>query len=439
MKSFLDAINEKILVYDGSKGYLLQKLGLKGGECGELWNLTDREAVGNVYRQYREAGAHVIQTNTFTGNRIQLDKYSLGDKTYEINYWGTRLAREVAGMDRYVAASIGPTGILFEPSGELTFEQAYDIFKEQVEAVVAGGADVINFETFTDVAEMRAALLAARENSGLPVICSMAFEANGRTLMGTDPLTAVAILKSLGADMVGTNCSFGAAHMLEIVKAMHAAGGGYLSAKPNAGLPEVVDGEVCYNETVEDFASVASGFVKYGARLIGGCCGTTPEFIKAVGRALEKLTPEPAEIKLKRVITSGTKYLEVDALAGSDIGRLDAGSDSALLAELNKGNLSHVEDAVLDLSTEGHDAVYINVDAAEDGVYLQKVVNIAQSYIRVPLIIESAKPAELEKALRIYKGVAGAVVANAPEALGEELMKPVKRYGGVILDKIERY
>jgi 5-methyltetrahydrofolate--homocysteine methyltransferase len=436
MRDFLDIIHERILVYDGSKGYLLQKLGLKGGECGELWNVTNREAVRDVYRQYREAGADVLQTNTFPGNRLHLEKYSLGDRTYEINYWGTRLAREVAGEDRFVAASIGPTGILLEPSGALTFERAYDIFSEQVKAVTDGGADVINFETFTDVAEMRAALLAARENSRLPVICSMAFEKNGRTLMGTDPLTAVAILKSMGAEMVGTNCSFGAVHMLEIVKAMHCAGSGFLSVKPNAGLPEVEDGRVRYNETPGEFAAVSAEFVKYGARLVGGCCGTTPEYIRAVRAVLEKLRPEPAETRIKRAITSGTKSLGADALDASDIGRLDAGSDKVLLAELNKGNFSYVEDAVLDLSTEGHDAVYINVDAAEGGDLLQKVVNSAQGYIREPLIIETSKPSELEKALRIYRGVAGVIIGDVPDALNEELMKPVNKYGSVVLRKL---
>lgn len=436
MMNFLDVIKEKILVYDGSKGYLLQKLGLRGGECGELWNLTNKEAVRNVYRQYREAGSDVLQTNTFTGNRVQLEKHSLGDRIYEINYQGTKLAREVAGKDRYVAASIGPTGILFEPSGELTFEQAYEIFREQVKAVADGGADVINFETFTDVAEMRAALLAAKENTKLPVICSMAFEANGRTLMGTDPLTAVTVLRSLGADMAGINCSFGAVHMLEIVKAMNAAGGGFLSVKPNAGLPELENSNVCYNETAEDFAAVSVEFVKYGARLIGGCCGTTPEYIKAVRATLEKLKPEPVNTKLKRAITSGMKHLEADALDGSDFGRLDTGNDKALLAELNRGNLSYVEDAILDLSTEGHDVVYVNVDAAEGDSLLQKVVNNAQGYIREPLIIQTTKPLELEKALRIYKGVAGVVIGDVSEALRKELMKPVNKYGSVVLRNI---
>ena len=433
MKKFLDAIKEGILVYDGSKGYMLQKLGLKGGECGELWNLTDREAVRSVYTQYRDAGSDVIQTNTFPGNRVHLEKYGLGDQAYEINYWGTKLAREVAGTDRYVSASVGPTGVLFEPSGELIFRRAYDIFKEQAKAVADGGADVINLETFTDVAEMRAALLAVKENTGLPVICSMAYEANGRTLMGTDPMIASAVLLSLGADMVGTNCSFGAAHMLDIVKAMHAAGAGILSVKPNAGLPEMKDGEVCYNETPEDFAKISVEFVKYGARLIGGCCGTTPEHIAAIRAALDKLAPEPAATGIRRMITSSTKYIAPEAFSGADTGRLDAGSDSGLRGELKKGNLAYVEDAALDLASEGHSAVYINTDAAGADDMLQNVVNIAQGYVRAPLILETARPQELEKALRIYKGIAGVIIGDVAGDIREELMRIIKKYGSVIL------
>jgi len=175
MKDFLREIEKRVLIYDGSKGYMLQEVGLKGGECGEFWNITKKDEVKSVYLKYFAAGSDVIQTNTFPGNRAHLEKFSLSERTYDINYWGTKLAREAAGDDRLVAASIGPTGTLFEPSGELSFEAAYEIYKEQVQAVVDGGADIINFETFTDVAEMRAALLAAKENSNLPVICSMSF------------------------------------------------------------------------------------------------------------------------------------------------------------------------------------------------------------------------------------------------------------------------
>ena len=431
LKDFINEIENRILVYDGSKGYLLQKLGLKGGECGELWNITKKDAVKEIYRQYREAGSDVLQTNTFPGNRIHLEKYSLGDKTYEINYWGTKLAREVAGDDIFVAASIGPTGILFEPSGELTFDQAYDTYSEQIKAVADGGADIINFETFTDVAEMRAALLAARETVNLPVICSIAFENNGHTLMGSDPYVTVAVLKALGADMVGTSCSFGAQNMLGIVKEMYEAGGGYLSVKPNAGLPEMIDGKVFYKESAQRFAEASEEFVRYGARLIGGCCGSTPEFIQAIKSRIENMEPMSAKFREGRIITSGVKYVLVENIDWSNIGRLDAGTDNKLLAELKKNNLGYIEDRALDISIEGYDAVYINVDAVDGGDdLLAKVINMAQGYVKEPFIIETANAAALEMALRKYKGIAGVVL---PANAGEQFAKAVKKYGSEVL------
>ena len=435
MRDFLKEIENRILIYDGSKGYLLQKLGLKGGECGELWNITNKDAVKEVYRLYKEAGSDVIQTNTFPGNRIHLDKYSLGDKTYEINYWGAKLARETVGDDTLVAASIGPTGLLFEPSGELTFEKAYEIFKEQVKAVADGGVDIINFETFTDVAEMRTALLAAKENSDLPVICSMAYEAGGRTLMGNDPLIAVSVLLSLGADVVGTNCSFGVGHMLEIVKKMHGAGSGYLSVKPNAGLPELIDGRAYYRETAESFAGQAAEFIKYGAGLIGGCCGTTPEYIKAVKSKLTDMEPVTVKKRDKGIITSGVKHLSVASLNTGFTGKLDASSDRKLLEHLLECDFAYVEDMVLDISTDGFDAVFISTDdVGGDDDLLAKTVNVAQSYIKEPLILKTSNPAALEKALRIYKGIAGVVVNGGADECRKNILRLAKKYGSEIIN-----
>lgn len=429
MRDFLKAIEKRILIYDGSKGYLLQKLGLKGGECGELWNITNQAAIKEIYRLYKEAGSDVIQTNTFTGNRIQLERHSLGDKTYELNYWGARLARETAGDDMLVAASIGPAGILFEPSGELTFERAYETFKEQVKAVADGGVDLINFETFTDVAEMRAAVLAAKENTALPVICSMAYESNGRTLMGNDPFIAVSVLLSLGADMVGANCSFGAGHMLEIVRRMHEAGGGSLSVKPNAGLPEVVDGKACYRETPESFAAQTAEFVKYGARLVGGCCGTTPEYIKAVKNRIGTVEAVPVKRREKGIITSGTRHFAVAGLKAGAVGRLDVSADKGL---------SYVEDLVLDISTEGYDAVLINAGAAGADDWLAGIVNLAQTYIKEPLILKTTNPAALEKALRIYKGIAGVAAAEEAGESKSAILRLAEKYGSEMIE-IEHY
>jgi 5-methyltetrahydrofolate--homocysteine methyltransferase len=435
MKDFLREIEKRVLIYDGSKGYMLQEVGLKGGECGEFWNITQKDEVKSVYLKYFAAGSDVIQTNTFPGNRAHLEKFSLSERTYDINYWGTKLAREAAGDDRLVAASIGPTGTLFEPYGELSFEAAYEIYKEQVQAVVDGGADIINFETFTDVAEMRAALLAAKENSNLPVICSMSFEANGHTLMGTSPSTAVHILKALGADMVGTNCSFGAEHMLGIVEEMYEAGGGYLSVKPNAGLPEVSDGNVCYQESAEDFARTAKEYVRYGARLIGGCCGTTPKYIKALKSALSSAEIKPPKNRTVKVLASGVRLVSIVSLNWNNIKMIDAGKDAELMEKLKARDFTYIEDLALDLSTEGYDAVVVDVDrAAGETDLLEKTVNMLQGYIREPLILRTNSDSSLEKALRIYKGIAGVVIGDSDYVEKTKLLKIVEKYGSEVIE-----
>jgi 5-methyltetrahydrofolate--homocysteine methyltransferase len=436
LKNFINDIKNRILIFDGSKGYMLQKLGLKGGECPELWNITHREQVKKVHALYKEAGSDVIQTNTFQGNRVQLEKYSLGDKTYELNYEGARLAREVMGREGYVAASIGPVGKLFEPSGDLTFEHAYEIFKEQIEAVVDGGVDIINFETFTDLAEMRAALLAAKDVTELPVICSVAFESNGRTLMGSDPYTVATVLKSLGADIIGTNCSFGPKQSIEIIKAMSEAGGIYLCAKPNAGLPDVVNGQVIYKESAKVFSELAPEFAGYGVKLIGGCCGTTPEFVAAIKESLKDVNASKLNGKSEKVISSGVSTLKLENNANISLGYLNTAADEELNNELKNGNIEIITDRALDLAAEGFDAVYINVDSLQgNDMLLSDVVNIAQGYIKDPFILETENDKALEKTLRIYRGKAGIVVDGySPEIMGK-LIKVASKYGSTVIKK----
>ena len=418
--NFLKEIETRILIHDGSKGYLLQKMGLKGGECAEYWNLTNPDAVREVYRAYLGAGSDVLQINTFPGNKIHLGKFGLGDQTYEINYRGAMLAREVAGDRAFVSGSIGPAGMLFEPLGDLTFEYAYEIYRLQVKALADGGVDVINFETFTDLAELRAAYFAARDVTDLPVICSLAFEANGRTLMGTDPFIAVNVLKSLGADMIGANCSFGPEHMTGIVESLYKAGGGYLSIKPNAGLPSVSGSVVTYEETPEHFAELSSVFVKYGARLIGGCCGTTPDFIKALREKLSKTEPVPVPERPAGFITSDVKFIDVKDLDGANIYRLDAAKDQAVYDALRNNDFSWTEETALDLAAEGYDAILVNTDGVGgDPGLLANVVDRLQWYVKDPFIIETGDAAALERALRIYRGTAGVVPGSDS---GDELL-----------------
>lgn len=433
MNDFLREIEKRILVHDGSKGYMLQKMGLKGGECGEAWNISNQDAVRTVYRGYLEAGSDVIQTNTFPGNRIHLERFGLGDKAYEINYWGVKLAREIADGKAFVCASAGPTGSLFEPSGELTFDRAREVFHEQVKAFADGGADIINFESFSDLAELKAAYFSAREICNLPVICSMTFGNNGRTLMGTDPFIAVSVLKSLGADMVGANCSFGPEHMTGIVKSFYDAGGGYLSVKPNAGIPKVDGDDVVYEGTPGCFADEVLNYAGYGARLIGGCCGTTPSYISALKSRISNIEPGAVIERPSGYITSGTKCIHISKINRGNTGLLDASSNNALLKALTDNNLSHVEDAALDMASEGFAAVRININGAGgDAMLLSRVVDRVQLYVREPLILETEDAALLLNALTIYRGAAG-VVIGGEESKKAALKEIVKKYGGVIM------
>lgn len=432
MNKFLKEINEKILVFDGSKGTMLQKLGLLGGQCPELWNIEHRDEVLSIYNSYKQAGANVIQTNTFQGNRLKLEEYGLADKAYELNFYGARLAKKVMGKDGYVAASIGPLGKLFVPSGDLTFELAYDIFKEQIFAVIDAGVDIINFETFTDLAEMRAALICAKENCNLPVICSMAFESNGRTLMGNDPGTCAVVLKSLGADLVGINCSMGAIHMIEILKKMHETGEGYFSIKPNAGLPVMKNGSVVYNETPEQFAEAVLEFTKYGARLIGGCCGTTPEFIERIKDAVSRIEPSPVGHVSGRIITSAVKMLNLSDINDITVGKINIKNDSNLQIAINNKNFDYIIDCIMEM--DGCDAVYISIDNNEGKAdYLSDVIDIIQTYSKEPVVINTKDTKALAEALRIYKGKAGVVVNQTIENNIDELINAIRKYGGTIV------
>ena len=431
--NFIDAISERVLIYDGSKGYMLQMLGLKGGECPELWNDTHEDEVISVYKSYKQAGSDVIQTNTFQGSRPVLNGYGLGDRTYELNFKSVQTAKKVMGNEGFVAASVGPLGKLFEPSGELTFKMAYDAFNEQIKALADGGADAINFETFTDLAELRVALIAAKENTKLPIICSLAFEENGKTLMGTDPFTAAIVLKSLGADIIGANCSFGPEHQLDIIKKMQPAGI-ILSVKPNAGLPEMVDGSVIYKESPENFAKLTKEFIKCGVRLIGGCCGTTPEFIRAISKNSIGITiPEILEFD-NNLITSNTKTLDMEALNSIKVGEMDVSKDSELFKELISDNMDSIIDKSLNLAAEGYEAIHINVDkigGKED--LLANVLNIAQGYIRVPFLIETTNPSALEAALRIYKGRGGVIINVDDTQMRKKLGTIVAKYGSLLV------
>jgi 5-methyltetrahydrofolate--homocysteine methyltransferase len=285
-----DVLQGNLLVSDGAMGTMLQSMGLQAGQSPETWNLTHPEEVQQVHRAYLEAGAQLLTTNTFGGNRLRLMAHNVNghELLKEINRRAVELAREVAGDSAAVIASVGPTGELMEPLGDLSEEQAYEVFSEQMAALQEGGADTVILETFMALEEIVVALRAAK-SLGLKVIASMSFAANQRTMMGVTPEQAAITLAQEGAQVVGANCSTGAQEMVPVIRRMRAAVSVPLIAQPNAGMPVLQGGRAVYTQKPEEMAEFAPQFAEAGAKIIGSCCGSTPEFTRAIVAALHRL------------------------------------------------------------------------------------------------------------------------------------------------------
>ena len=288
MKPFLDALDERVLVCDGAMGTLLYSKGVFINRSFDALNLLDPQRVSDVHRQYVRAGADVVETNTFAANRIKLRAFGLSDRLRDINVEGARLAREAAGGRAYVAGAVGPLGIRIEPWGKTGREEAEAYFREQAEALVEGGVDLFVLETFRDVSEIGAAIAAVRSVCSLPIVAQMTIEDDGNSLDGTPPEQFAPALQGYGADVIGINCSIGPAHMLETIERMETLTGARLSAQPNAGRPRDVEGRTIYLTSPEYMASYARRFVDRGVRLVGGCCGTTPEHIRQIKAAVAR-------------------------------------------------------------------------------------------------------------------------------------------------------
>ncbi len=283
----------RIMTSDGAWGTLLQGKGLKPGECPELWNVEHRDEVLNIARSYVEAGSDMIETNSFGGNRFKLQHYGLENRTRELNKAAAEISREACGNERIVLGSIGPTGKILM-TGEVSEKELLEAFGEQSKALEEGGADAIVIETMSDLDEARLAIRAARENAGLDVICTMTFEktvdGEFRTMMGVSPSEMVTALREAGADVLGSNCGNGTEGMISVLREIREADPDIpLLIQGNAGAPEYRDGQTVFNETPDVTAGFVPELVRYGANIIGGCCGTTPDHIAGIGRKLKQI------------------------------------------------------------------------------------------------------------------------------------------------------
>jgi len=289
MKSFLQALDERVLVCDGAMGTMLYAKGVFINRCFDSLNVMSADTVAEIHQDYVRAGADVLETNTFGANRIKLRSFGLGDKVREINVEGARIARRAAREQAYVAGAIGPLGVRIEPWGKMGTDEAEAYFREQAAALVEGGVDLVILETFRDLNEMGAAIAAVRGMSRLPIVAQMTIEDDGNSLDGTPPEQFAPEMERRGADVIGVNCSIGPAHMLETVERIAAVTHARLSAQPNAGRPRDIEGRNIYLSSPEYLASYARRFALQGVRLVGGCCGTTPEHIRQMKTAIKQV------------------------------------------------------------------------------------------------------------------------------------------------------
>ncbi|MCS6858931.1 MAG: homocysteine S-methyltransferase family protein, partial [Abditibacteriales bacterium] len=274
------------LMLDGATGTMLQAAGLPRGGCPELWNETEPAKVKAIPAAYAAAGSDIVLTNTFGGNRLRLKEYDLADKVVHLCTLGVQLARAAVGEDVLIAASMGPCGQTIEPYGDLSFEEAKDVYAEAARALAAAGADAIEVETFLGVMDAQPAIAAVKDNTKLPVVCTIVFE-RGRSYEGDTPADAAKRLRDLGADVVGANCGNGPADYLPVMEQMRAAVEGFLVVKPNAGMPRLVGDDIVYDVTPGEMAQWAERFKAIGVNIIGGCCGTTPEHIQAMAQRVK--------------------------------------------------------------------------------------------------------------------------------------------------------
>jgi len=427
-------LRERVLVMDGAMGTMLQGSGLKPGENPAVLNLRNADAVRRVHLAYLEAGAGMILTNTFGASRRKLpDGYEVSG----LVEGAVRIAREAADQHALntgdtaekalVALDIGPIGELLEPSGTLRFDEAYALFREQIVAGVAAGADAIYIETMSDLLEAKCAVLAAKElDNALPVFCSMTFEKGMRTFMGVDIAAMALTLDGLGVDCIGLNCSVGPEEMAPMVQEIARWTNRPIAVKPNAGMPQLVDGRTVFASTPESFALAVAGMLELGVSAVGGCCGTTPDYIRELSVHAQMKKPLEREPVSGAAVCSAAKVVRVGSI--EVIGeRDDPAGKEAMQKALFEGDMDYVVDEAMERVEDGADILAVNLCApgVDEPTAMAAAVRAIQAVVRVPLTIDSSNAEALEAGLRAYTGKPA---LNAPSPIAQ-------KYGAVVIGR----
>ena len=424
-------IKSNILVFDGAMGTMLQNKGLKVGDLPETLNITNPETVLEIHKEYVASGADVITTNTF-----QASEYKLKDCGYtveEIVSSGVHLAKKSDA--KYVALDIGPSGQLLEPLGTVTFDEAYELFKKQMIAGEKAGADLIIIETMSDVYEVKAAILAAKENTSLPVIACLTYQQDGRTFTGTDPVTGTIILQSLGVDALGLNCSMGPKELFPIVEKILKYSKLPVIVQANAGLPQIINGETVYEITPSEYAGYVSKMLKAGVKIIGGCCGTTPDFIRELRALADEQLPVVLVSPLITAVTSSTQTIILDNKITVIGERINPTGKPKLKEALKNNQIEYILGEAVDQAKNGADILDINVGLPEidEPAVLARVIKKVQGISGLPLQIDSADIHAIEAGLRACNGRPLVNSVNGKAEVMAELFPIVKKYGAVVV------
>ena len=427
-------MKNSIEIFDGAMGTMLQAGGLKAGACPELMNVESPEVVKKIHRAYIDAGATIIETNTFGASSLKLAHYGLENRVRELNSAAVKIAKAAGNVK--VAGSIGPTGKFISPLGDLDFDDAYKIFYEQAQALAEAGADFLIIETCIDIQEMRAALLAAKDACNLPIICQLSYSEDGRTVTGTDPQSAAVILDAMGADIIGVNCSLGPEQLVPVVKILAQNCRVPVSVQPNAGMPYLENGVTKFPMDAKTFGSWGKALVEAGATYLGGCCGTTPNHIRELANAVKTLTPNPQSLIPKLTLASRSKTVVIDKNSTVLIGeRINPTGRKKLAAEIREGSLLGVKKDALNQIKAGAQILDVNmgVGGINQAEMMKKAVREISQITDAPLSIDTSDAEALEAGLKAFPGRALInSVSFEPERI-KKFLPLAKRYGAAIL------
>ena len=429
-----EQIKTKRLIFDGGMGTLLQAAGLPSGEAPEKWNITHPEKITEVHKSYIEAGCDILTSNTFGVNTLKYTKAEVCDMVKGA-FTCMRAALDGASKEIYLALDIGPTGKLLEPYGDLPFERAVEVFAETVRAGVECGADIILIETMNDAYETKAAVLAAKENSDLPIFVTNVYDGTHKLMTGADVPAMIALLEGLGADAIGMNCSLGPRQMIEILPKFMEYSSTPIIVQPNAGLPVQRDGETVYDVDAEQFSDIMADMAKMGACILGGCCGTTPEYIEKTVQKTKDIPFIYPEKKQRTLVSSYTHATEIGkhpTLIGE---RINPTGKSKLKEALRSNNMSYILSEAVLQEEKGAHILDVNVGLPEiDEVKMMtSAIKRIQSVSDCPLQIDTVNFAAMESAARVYNGKPLINSVNGSQESMAAVFPIVKKYGGVVI------